>query len=81
MLLRCLKVMKMANKVQACQRAGLVGYNSAHAMGSIIEARIDPRDTNFVKATTQIKVTKDVPNAKGTSARKVPAEVATPLPP
>ena len=81
MLLRCLKVMKMAKIVQACHKAGFSGYKNAHAMGNTIEARIDPRDTNLVKITMQIKVANDAPNARGTNARKVPAEVATPLPP
>ena len=81
MLLRCLKVMKIAKSVQACQSKGLDGCKNAHATGKIIEAKIDPSDTNLVKTTTPIKVTKDTPNAIGASARKVPAEVATPLPP
>ena len=50
-------------------------------MGKTIDAKIDPKDTNLVQVTTTIKVTKELPIAKGANARKVPALVATPLPP
>ena len=50
-------------------------------MGKTMDAKIDPKDTNLVQVTTTIKVTKELPIAKGASARKVPALVATPLPP
>ena len=73
--------MKIASTVQACQSAGFDGYKKAQAMGNTIDAKIDPSDTNLVKRTTHTKVAKLVPNACGTRARKVPAEVATPLPP
>ena len=55
MLLRCLKVMKMAKTVQACHKAGFAGYKNAHAIGNTIVAEIDPRDTNLVKMTMHKK--------------------------
>ena len=73
--------MKMAKTVQACHKAGFAGYKNAHAIGNTIVAKIDPRDTNLVKMTMPTKVVNDMPNARGTNARKAPAEVATPLPP
>ena len=61
--------------------AGTCENGTSSSTPTTSAAETDAADTIRVPSTTPSQTTKPMPTASGASARKTPAEVATPLPP